>query len=226
MMCLLLKGHYEASPLSGEKTVLNILRSIPVETSWYGIYQAERKIGYGELTAAADISGEELLYRIYLFVNLALPEEITSSAEIGLYEGGGVTNFSFDVRTEKQLIYLSGRRMGNSFVIGYDFGGYSAFYHSDIPTVLSPPSGSVSLPIDEAPQIVGSVSGGEEEVITLHGVFTAARRHLLSYGNLRAVLWSADDGALLRLELPRELTVVREPKSLAMKADKSKGGSK
>jgi hypothetical protein len=216
MMCLLLKEHYGAYIPDEEGDALRLLRRMPAATNWYGIYDAGRKIGYGELAVTADVLDEAVVQNLYLYLKLVFPKEVIVNGGITLRERGGINSFSLDTRTGAGMIHFAGKRKGNDVVINYDFGGFPAPRFDSFPRTVTSPKGSFLLPID-ALRPRATIRIGREEVITIRGVFMAARKYMISYGNSEVELWMDEYGNLLRLEFPIGISLVSEPRSLAMK---------
>ena len=216
MMTLFLRAHYREGQAGETGAILEIIRSTPSATSWYGIYQAERKIGFCEVTLAADVLGDAVAYRIDIYVTLALPEKVLAQGEVTLLDPGGLTDFSFQTRFGTRMLYVNGHREENDLVIEHDFRGFTPPLGSHLDDLVSVSVKRVRIPLGQLPDLAPGLSVGEE-VIKIKGVFTPVRRYVISSAHHTVSLCIDMEGTVVRMEFPGRLSVVWEPKTLAIR---------
>lgn len=220
MMFLLVRHHRPAGAVEGAGGLLTLLKKDTAETRWYGIFHDGRKVGCGEVAVSADAMGESLSYRIDYYVRLFAAETVQAQGDLILHEPGGLSSFSFQLRSGRRMLFLNGKAEGESLLIDYDFGEFARQAAAAAPTFFREPSGRVKIPLawDKGGPLPVRDEG--EEVVDIRGVLSTVRRYALPFAGGEARLMVGAQGTVLRADLPGGVTVIQEPRTLAERAER------
>jgi len=215
MMGLLFKDHYTASRARTPGAMSALVRGSPAAESWYGIYHARQKIGYGEVAVSADAQSDAIAYTVRLYAKLAFPETVLAQGEVSLNDPGGFERFSLQVRSGTAMLSLGGFVAGGDLCVHYDLGDFAPACAAVFPGLFSSSAGGARLPLSALAGSGLTFSAGREEVVNSNGVLIPTRTCLISSAAGEIHAWVDTRGGVVMVELPGEIAAIREPKTLA-----------
>ncbi len=217
MMGLLLRGHCAPSRAGSPDAIIALVKGSPAAQIWYGIYHAQRKIGYGELAVSADALSDAISYTVRFYIKLAFPETVLAQGEVSLNDPGGFERFALQVRSGAAMLSLGGSVADGDLCVHYDLGDFAHACAALFPGVGLPPAGSGRLPLSGLAENGVTFKVGREEVVNIYGVLTPTRSYRISSAAGDINVWVDQHGGVVRADLPNGIAVIREPQPLAKK---------
>lgn len=215
MMGFLFGDARRRDPTGGGDPLVSLVRATPSATNWFGIYREGRKLGYCQVSIAADAAGDAVSYRVDLYLTLVSPQEVKAQGDIVLEDPGGLISFSARARTGAQWISLTGEREEDSLLLAFDLGGGAIPPGTLFSENLPGPSESIRVPLGTGAGGWPALDRGGEEVVKVRGVLITARRYAVSSSAGEISFWIDREGSPVRADFPGGLSLVREPRSLA-----------